>query len=265
VTRTAWSANQILQASAAWISPWFPPHSAHVDLGWLKFYVVDGAATLMRVHPGELSASELVFRVAAELRRQRVTEASWLVGPMYRPEHVDDVLLDLGARVDSIIDICAYPLDEGLPGDAPVDAATARPVRTRQDVADFEQVNALAWGYPPPAAADVERAYANLARGSFIGCWHGTPAGAGGYSLVGDVARLWGTAVVPEFRGRGVYKALVRARLAEATVRGARLALVHAMHDTSSPILQRLGFAVYGQRRVIAFRPESLAVPASHR
>jgi GNAT superfamily N-acetyltransferase len=68
--------------------------------------------------------------------------------------------------------------------------------------------------------------------------------------------------VVPAFRGRGMYRALVRARLAHAAARGATLALVHA-EPTSSPVLQRLGFGVYGQQRVLAFRPDSAGGPPS--
>jgi ribosomal protein S18 acetylase RimI-like enzyme len=74
---------------------------------------------------------------------------------------------------------------------------------------------------------------------------------------------LWGAAVVPAFRGRGIYRALVRARLAHAAARGATLALVHA-EPTSSPVLQRLGFGVYGQQRVLAFRPDSADGPPRH-
>jgi GNAT superfamily N-acetyltransferase len=66
--------------------------------------------------------------------------------------------------------------------------------------------------------------------------------------------------VVPAFRGRGIYRALVRARLAHAAAEGATLALVHA-EPTSSPILQRLGFRVFGQQRVLAFRPDSAGGP----
>jgi GNAT superfamily N-acetyltransferase len=69
------------------------------------------------------------------------------------------------------------------------------------------------------------------------------------------VARFWGTAVIPEFRGRGVYRALVHARMTDAKARGARLALVHAREKTSSPILQRLGFTVYGQQKVWSITP----------
>jgi len=54
-------------------------------------------------------------------------------------------------------------------------------------------------------------------------------------------ATLWGGSILPGWRRRGVYRALVayRARLAE--VRGFTLLQVDASDD-SRPILQRLGF-----------------------
>jgi len=191
-----------------------------VDLGWLEFYVAGGAATVMRVAPGGMTAAELAGRVLGELRGRHVAEAFWKVGPGYSPEGAGQALLDLGASVDRTIDICAYPLDGPvpewpLPGDV-----TARPVRTREDVACYERASCAAWGYPPPSDADVDRAFAGLAPGCFTGYWNETPAGAGGYTLAGPVARLWGAAVVPVFRGRGVYRALVRARLAHAAAGG---------------------------------------------
>ncbi len=248
------SSEQVLAASAAWISPWFPPHSLHEDLGWLEYYVENGTATVKRVRPDGLTAAELVPRVLAELWRRGAAEAQWMVGPRYSPTDVDQVLLDLGARVDSIIDICAHSLEQDLPGSSLADGASACPVRTRDDVVTFERASALAWGYPLPSEDDVDKTFANLTQGYFTGYWDETPAGAGGYGLVGDVARFWGTAVVPEFRRRGVYRALVHARMEEARKRGATLALVHAKERTSSPILQRLGFAVYGHQRVLAVR-----------
>jgi hypothetical protein len=38
--------------------------------------------------------------------------------------------------------------------------------------------------------------------------------------------------------------------MTDARARGARLALVHAREKTSSPILQRLGFTVYGEQKI---------------
>jgi GNAT superfamily N-acetyltransferase len=258
----SWSADEILQASAAWVSPWFPPDSVHVDLGWLEFYVAGGAATVKRVAPGDMTAAELAGRVAGELRSRLVAEAFWTVGPGYSPEGTGQVLLDLGASVNRVIDICAYPLERPVPDWLLPGAATVRPVLTREDVACYERASCAGWGYPPPSDADIDTTFARLAPGYFVGCWNETPAGAGGYTLTGPVARLWGAAVVPAFRGRGIYRALVRARLAHAAARGATLALVHA-EPTSSPVLQRLGFGVYGQRRVLAFRPDSAGGPPS--
>lgn len=250
-----WSAARILRESAAWRSVWFPPEADHVDLGWLEFYRLGGVATIMRAVPEGWSPAELVDRVLAELRTGAVSEVFWAVHPGHSPGGVDEILLGLGATVDRSVDICARPADEKMPvGQLPAEI-TVRPVQTRDDMADYAQASALAWGYPPPSETGIDDAYAALTPGYFTGYWDGTPVGAAGYTRAGEVARLWGAATVPQFRGRGIYRALVQARLADAAGRGAALALVHAEQASSSPILQRLGFTVYGQQRVLVISP----------
>ncbi|MFC4011235.1 GNAT family N-acetyltransferase [Nonomuraea purpurea] len=54
-------------------------------------------------------------------------------------------------------------------------------------------------------------------------------------------ASLWGGGTVPEWRGRGVYRALVAYRAREAAARGYEYLQVDASDD-SGPILARLGF-----------------------
>ncbi len=56
-----------------------------------------------------------------------------------------------------------------------------------------------------------------------------------------DFAGLWGGGTVAEFRGRGIYRALVAHRTRLAIARGIRYLQVDAM-PTSRPILERLGF-----------------------
>ncbi|MFI1098218.1 GNAT family N-acetyltransferase [Streptomyces sp. NPDC020917] len=56
-----------------------------------------------------------------------------------------------------------------------------------------------------------------------------------------DFASLWGGGTVEEWRGRGIYRALVAHRAAQAADRGLRYLQVDASDD-SRPILQRLGF-----------------------
>lgn len=56
-----------------------------------------------------------------------------------------------------------------------------------------------------------------------------------------EFASLWGGSTLSEWRGRGVYRALVATRAALATARGVRFLHVDASDD-SAPILRRLGF-----------------------
>lgn len=244
----------MLEESAAWTSPWHPPGSLHRNLGWLEYYVVGRVATVMRVASASPDVGMIVRSVLVELRSAGVTEAYWTLGPASQPPGLAEALLAVGASVDATVDICAYPLADDLPAAPEGGAVTVRPVRTRADVAAFQRVNAAAWGYPPPSEDDVQRAFEGLRRGYVLGCWQGEPVGVAGYTLAVEVARFWGAAVVPAARGRGVYRAMVRARMVDAAQQGATVALVHAA-PTSSPVLQRLGFTVHGYQRVLAFRP----------
>jgi GNAT superfamily N-acetyltransferase len=56
-----------------------------------------------------------------------------------------------------------------------------------------------------------------------------------------DFATLWGGGTLPEWRGRGIYRAVVAYRANLAAVRGLRYLQVDASDD-SRPILERLGF-----------------------
>jgi GNAT superfamily N-acetyltransferase len=56
-----------------------------------------------------------------------------------------------------------------------------------------------------------------------------------------DFASLWGGGTLPEWRGRGVFRALVGHRARLARERGYRYLQVDAL-PTSRPILQRMGF-----------------------
>ncbi|MYW66940.1 GNAT family N-acetyltransferase [Streptomyces sp. SID8379] len=60
-----------------------------------------------------------------------------------------------------------------------------------------------------------------------------------------DFASLWGGGTVPEWRGRGIYRALVAFRARIAAERGFSYVQVDAT-EYSRPILQRLGFEALG-------------------
>jgi GNAT superfamily N-acetyltransferase len=81
----------------------------------------------------------------------------------------------------------------------------------------------------------------------------GRPVGFGrGIDMEHGVA-LMGGAVLPESRGRGIYRALVRARWDHAVARRTPLLVVQA-GPMSAPVLDGLGFERHGQIRLFADR-----------
>lgn len=71
-----------------------------------------------------------------------------------------------------------------------------------------------------------------------------------------EFASLWGGATHPDFRRRGIYRALVWVRAAEAHERGFRYLQVDASED-SRPILQRLGMRRVATTTPYHWRPGS--------
>jgi len=69
-------------------------------------------------------------------------------------------------------------------------------------------------------------------------------------------AGLWGGATLAEWRGRGIYRALVARRAQLAAARGVRYLQVDASSD-SAPILQRLGFQPLATTTPYVWTPSS--------
>ena len=111
------------------------------------------------------------------------------------------------------------------------------------------EIMAEGWGTAPGPLADYNRrALASERHRFFIaredgGAW----SAAAGSALFDRSVHLLGAVVLPPSRGRGLYRALVRARTDDAAARGIDLATTHALADTSAPILRRLGFVERGR------------------
>ena len=73
-------------------------------------------------------------------------------------------------------------------------------------------------------------------------------------------AGLWGGATLAEWRGRGIYRALVARRAQLAAARGIRYLQVDASSD-SAPILQRLGFQPLATTTPYVWTPSPLTAP----
>ncbi len=130
-------------------------------------------------------------------------------------------------------------------------------IRRTGDLADFERIAAMEstvwnqdWSW---LANDLVSRHASGLTDIFLAetdTASGTETGTGGkvvsaawavYKKNTDFTGLWGGSTLAEWRGKGIYKALVAVRAARAVELGYRYLQVDASDD-SSPILQRLGF-----------------------
>ena len=152
-----------------------------------------------------------------------------------------------------------------LPIEATIDAPRIEGLEIRDALAhseDFRSANAAAaeaFGGSAPLQDDLaeiamleRRRLSTLAAGNrrwLLALVDGEPAGAGGLGLFPPGgATVNGGSVRPKFRGRGVYRALVAARLVIARDAGVEGLAVWG-GDMSRPILAKLGFQTVGWRR----------------
>jgi hypothetical protein len=122
-------------------------------------------------------------------------------------------------------------------------------IRRTEDEADFERIAAMEstvwdqdWSW---LTDDLVRRHATGLTDIFVAEAAETgevvSAAWAVYKKNTDFTGLWGGSTLLEWRGKGIYKALVAVRAARAVELGYRYLQVDASDD-SSPILQRLGF-----------------------
>jgi GNAT superfamily N-acetyltransferase len=133
---------------------------------------------------------------------------------------------------------------ERLRGRDSVDGVSIRRTSEEADFARIAAMESTVWG------ADWSWLTDDLVRRQAAGLTDVFVAEAGGdvvsaawavYKKSTDFTGLWGGSTLAEWRGNGIYKALVAIRAARAVELGYRYLQVDASDD-SSPILQRLGF-----------------------
>lgn len=180
----------------------------------------------------EASADAEIERALARLRAGG-GELEWKLYGHDGPEDLPRRLVAAGLEPDEqeavlVADLAALELEPVLP-----DGVELR-VATSAEVAHFGEVGAtLARALerqPPPALGVLCLAGGEPVSSARIEFNEGT-----------DFAGLWGGETVPEWRGRGLYRATVALRARLARERGYRYLQVDAL-PTSAPILRRLGF-----------------------
>ncbi|WP_444947955.1 GNAT family N-acetyltransferase [Micromonospora ureilytica] len=166
--------------------------------------------------------------------RQDLTERLRLAG--FAPEDEETVVIGLAADLTGA-------------GEAPDGIA----VRATTDLADLRRIAALeseVWGVDWSWLADdlrdrIESAPENIV--VLVAEAAGEVVSAAWLVVIAstEFAALWGGSTLPQWRRKGIYRALVARRAQVAADRGIRYLLVDASKD-SRPILQRLGLHAVG-------------------
>jgi GNAT superfamily N-acetyltransferase len=255
------SAAAVAAASAAWI--WIPETGATVVetdeytiIELPDWYEPRLTVPVFRpAGPGGLA--EAVERTMERARDFGWPEARWTVR-LGDPAELGGELRARGGQAEIVLDVLAADLDAVVPTvEPPVVEVTLKWVSDFETARDGWVLGSVGFGgeIPPDHRIELsaERDAMTVAAGeggTLVAYVDGRAAGSGGVTLVDGVARLWGGVVLPTLRGRGVYRAVLAARLAYAVENGAGMALVRGRADTSGPILRRAGFTAFGQETV---------------
>jgi hypothetical protein len=174
---------------------------------------------------------------------------TWAIGPSATPTGLPGRLRGLGFGDPDPPGqpvFAALALDREPPH---VDGVEVRRVESFEDfLAGLEVVLAANAFRPEDAARERAEARETYERrssrpgGEWLAYVDGRPAATAAAVACERGLFLGGGSTAPWARGRGCYRALVRARWDDAVARGTPALAVHAQHATSRPILERLGF-----------------------
>lgn len=216
-------------------------------------------AGFVRCRPDE--ADEVIREVRAAFAPRRQV-FMWQLDPGTEPANFAEHLAAHGVLPDARAPHADVMV---LPVDAPLEMPIVDGLEIRDALADLESfrladdVGSQAFGggpvpdLPEVIAAQERRRVNAVAWGvrrHLLALVDGEPAGAAGMNLFPPGgAIINGGAVAEKFRGRGVYRAMVAARLRMAREAGVEGGLAVWGAHTSAPILARLGFEVVGWRK----------------
>ncbi len=166
----------------------------------------------------------------------------WCVGPLTEPVDFGGTLERLGfvgwPTRGMAIDPASWKHVEHA-------GITIEPV-TEANLPAYYACWARGWEFHAPDVAawmaDHVRVFATGRFHFFLARVNGEPAGTAGFITKPNSAYLVGGNVLPEFRTRGVYRALLDERLRAIRGLSLSLALTQAREATSAPILEALGF-----------------------
>jgi hypothetical protein len=213
-----------------WFGPWPVPWATVVQR--------------LRLHDDDVAAA--VAEIRELVRSRGRTSCTWEVAGSATPPDLRERLLALGCVPDR------EPYAVGMvlrrpPAAADTPGLVARRVETVAELQAAIRIAAVAFETPDTdrdrLLEDAERRFHEEGkRGATYLAWlDGEPVAQAYASYTEHGLLLFGGATLPGARGRGAYRAVVRARWEDAVARDTPVLVTHA-GAMSRPILRRLGF-----------------------
>jgi GNAT superfamily N-acetyltransferase len=205
----------------------------------------------------ERDADATIARVKGRFAKERKA-FGWVTGPGTRPRDLDRRLTAAGMQPIAHLAGMSAPVDLAVHAN---DAVRIREVSAEEQKLETDMMG-RAYGMP----ADIAGLFARLvsdnpgvkSRAYFAYLDGDTPVAWSYLTYLPEsrVVLLGGAATLPEARGKGIYHALVKRRLADARRDGREAAVIQADRDTSAPICAKLGFRELCSLEVYGWSPE---------
>jgi GNAT superfamily N-acetyltransferase len=215
---------------------------------WRPDWPIPGPNAVRRVSCSAERLPDVIEEVRSQAREKGV-RLSWQLDEWNRAE-LEPVLLAHALRLDDEVTTLEFEGDVEEPpvpgleladGMADLDAFRRHHATVAAGFAGSEQ--------PLAEEGDLRRRFAAADKAGVrlvTALVFGESAGGGSLYVEADGAILGGASVMPRFRHRGIYRALVAERTRLAAEQGAPLLITHA-RPPSRPILQWLGFTAIGR------------------
>jgi ribosomal protein S18 acetylase RimI-like enzyme len=202
---------------------WFQRIAPSSPGTWLNEVIISRIA--------DVDAERVIDEVLA-MYRAIGKPAKWCTGPWTAPNDFDERLTRRGSKSWVMRGM-------GVATDAPISSSIDVTRIDHSSLDAYVETGAAAWSLP---VDEVQREAFSRAMDRELVAFVAGDLGAGAILLREEYGYLVGTAVKERARGRGVYRALVAARLAFLRQRGIAYAVTQARESTSAPILEHLGF-----------------------
>lgn len=238
---------------STWDLFWLPPGARVIDRPELLAIGIDREVGYLNcVYRTRASASALPGLVDEVIALHGAQTSRWSVVDTVDTAPIVQALERGGYQRDNVHDARIAAVDEFVPRPAP--DVEVRRIEDEQTLRDGWQVMDGAFERTTPHTDDdVQIELEACARPDsrihrFVAYLDGEPVGSAGLNVFPDlgIGLLWGGGTVPHARGRGVYSALVAQRVARAKAAGIGHVGLYARTATSSPIVERQGFARHG-------------------